>query len=65
MGPDAEQLTDALRDAFAEQFKLLFQQLCVSTITDARAQSFETGLRIACDGYARAAKLIAAMKAQA
>jgi hypothetical protein len=64
MGPDSEQMTAALDDAFAEQFKLLFQQLCVSAITDARAKSFENGLRVACDGYARAAKLITDMKAQ-
>jgi hypothetical protein len=51
-------MTTALDDAFAEQFKLLFQQLCVSAITDARAKSFENGLRVACDGYARAAKLL-------
>jgi hypothetical protein len=65
MGPDTKQMTTALNGAFAEQFKILFQTMCASAITDARAKNFEKGLRIACDGYARAAELIADMKAQA
>jgi len=65
VGPDSEQMTTALNEAFAEQFKLLFQQLCVTAITDSRAKSFEKGLRVACDGYARAAQLIADIQAQA
>ena len=65
MGLDAARMKTALDDAFTEQFKLLFQQLCASPITETHARNFENGLRIACDGYAHAAKLIAEMTPQA